>query len=153
MKKLIYLAALVAFTAGCRHMTPEIVQSGVTAGVRYGITKYPSAVPAVRISEQVICSAATGTNLSPAAVVAAIEASDWEKAKTPEAVFILNGVILIYSGVWNSYGEDAINNAPVFREYLGAVCLGIHDGLLGTITVAKINQPPPNVTWPLLKFK
>lgn len=153
MKKLISLLALVALTAGCKSVkiSPAIVQSGVTASVMYGVTKYPSAIPAIRISEQVICSAANGTNLSPAAVVAAIEASEWEKAKTPEAVFILNGVIMIYSSAWNSYGNDAINNAPVFKEYLKAVCSGVHDGL--PLTVARSIDPTQNPKWPLLQFK
>lgn len=153
MKKLISLLSLIALTAGCSSVkiTPAVVQSGVTATVRYGVTKYPSAIPAVSISKEVICAAANGTNLSPAAIVAAIEASEWEKAKTPEAVFILNGVIMIYSSAWNSYGNDAINNAPVFKEYLQAVCQGISDGL--PTATAHSTAPAIDSKWPTLKFK
>lgn len=147
------LVALLAFT-GCgtvgKIITPAAVQSGVSSGVRYGVAKYPEALPAVRVATEVICSQANGTNVSPAEIVAAIENSSFERIKTPEAIFITQSMITIYTAAWNSFASDAVA-ASEAKPYLQAVCNGAIEGM-----------PKPNIfrlptlaenRWPQLRLK
>lgn len=145
------LAALtLALLTGCSSVkiSPAIVHQGVSAGVSYSVTKYPNAVPYLRAAAPVICSAANSTNLSPNEVVSAIESSGASAFKTPEGVLILNTALTIYIGLWNSYGDTALNNAPQFRLYLLATCNGLNDGLASRSGVAS----SPSATWPRVTF-
>lgn len=158
LKSLLVLlsATLALATTGCKNhqMNASLVRTGVAAGVSYSAVAYPQAVPYLRMSSVVICSQASGTNLSPAEVVAAIEASpEADAIKTPEGVIILNGALTLYNGLWESYGADAIANAPTFQLYLKATCDGIHDGLLmNTPTLQARAARTQFASWPLVKF-
>lgn len=122
--------ALLSFTVGCRSpgLTKTIVQTAVATGVGFGVLEEPNAIPYLRASAPVICSAAHGTNLSPAEVVEALESSPASKLKTPEAVLIMNGVIGIYTGIWETYGGD-IDDRPFLQAGLEGACEGIKLGL------------------------
>lgn len=158
MKLLIPVALLaVIVLTGCGTVksvvTPPIVQSGVAAGVRFGLTKYPSATPAVRVAVEVICSAANGTNVSPTEIVAAIESSNYENLKTAEAIFITQGIITLYSTAWNSFASDAIAQSEAL-PYLQAVCNGGRDGLSGIPTAAIGSRVSgQKLNWPQMRFK
>lgn len=149
------LAVVLAFT-GCgtvkSTLKPAVVQSGVAAGVRFGVAKYPTALPAVRVATEVICSAANGTNISPAVIVAAIESSSYESLKTPEAVFITQGIVTLYSAAWNSFASDAVAQSEAL-PYLQAVCNGGREGLAGFSTAASRALAPGQLNWPQLRFK
>lgn len=150
MKTIICLAlSACLLTCGCStitgKLTPPVVQQGVATGVSYSTAKYPTAIPYVRAAGEVICSAANGTNLSPAAVVAAVESSNATFLKTPEGVLILNSALTLYIGVWESYGAEAVNNAPVLKTYLQATCDGINQGLVGRTREVR-------GVWPIIKF-
>lgn len=159
MKRFLPSIALIALLAvtGCGTVksvvTPAVVQSGVSTGVRFGVSKYPTAIPAVRIATEVICSAANGTNVSPAEIVAAIEKSSFENLKTPEAIFITQGIVNAYTIVWNSFASDAVSQSEAL-PYLQAVCNGGRDGLSGlgaAATGARSFGKPMH--WPQLRFK
>lgn len=138
------LAGLLATgcTAVTGKLTPSVVQQGTSAGVSYSTAKYPTAIPYVRAAGEVICSAANGTNISPAVIVAAVENSNAAFLKTPEGVLILNSALTLYIGVWESYGAEAVDNAPALKTYLQATCNGIQQGLVGR----------PRGVWPLVRF-
>lgn len=149
------LLVLIAVT-GCSSvkstLTPAVLQSGVSAGVRFSLAKYPSATPAVRVATEVICSAANGTNISPAVIVAAIESSSYESLKTPEAVFITQGIVTLYSAAWNSFASDAVAQSEAL-PYLQAVCNGGREGLAGFSTAASRAVAPRQLNWSQLRFK
>lgn len=150
------LVALLAFT-GCGTVrsvvTPPVVQSGVSAGVRFGCTKFPSATPAVRIAVDVICSQANGTNVSPTEIVAAIESSNFENLKTPEAIFITQNMVTIYTAAWNSFASDAVAQSEAM-PYLQAVCQGGREGLSGIGTAAIGSRVSgQRLNWPQMRFK
>lgn len=159
MKRLIIPASLfvlIAFT-GCvnarKVITPGTVQSGTAAGVRYGLTKFPSATPAVRIASEVVCSMSNSTNISPTEIVAAIESSNYENLKTPEAIFIVQGVITLYSSAWNSFASDAVAQSEAL-PYLQAICNGSRDGLAGIPTAAIGSRVSgQRLNWPQMRFK
>jgi len=162
-KKLTSILAVLAIVvlSGCATgskplISPSVVQQGVTAGVKAGTLKWPTAIPYVEASVAVICSEAAGTNLSPAQVVADLEKSGAAAFKTVEGVLIVQGGLLLYTTIWNAFGADAVNNAPVFKGYLQAVCQGMHDGLPPSGDTAgaraRRNAPDTSKAWPQLKF-
>jgi hypothetical protein len=107
------LLIILPLLAGCSTtsvISPAVVQQGVATGVSYGVLKYPQAVPELRIASEVICSAANSTNLSPAVVVSAVQAAD--PNLTPETTLIINGALVLYIGIWDSYGAKALDNQP-----------------------------------------
>ncbi len=114
--------------------------------VQYGVQKEPSAIPGVRAAGAVICSAADGTNLSPAQVVADI-GSISPSLNTPTAILIENSALTLYIGVWDSYGADAVNRSPELKLYLQATCAGINAGLGTTALTATA----PKNAWPMVK--
>jgi hypothetical protein len=134
MKKLIFLLP-IAILAGCTSpvgkavLSPAMVQVAVETGVSFGSSKYPAAVPYLRIADSVICSAADSTNIEPAQIVAAVEAAGVVSATNAEAVLILNGSLAIYETVFDAYGTNWIANQPVLQGYLKSVCDGISAGL------------------------
>lgn len=133
-------------------ISPALLQQGVSSAVAFGTAKYPSAVPFVRAAEPVICSASEGTNLAPAVVVAAIQEAN--VLQTAESVFIVNSALLLYEGVYNAFGADAVNNSAQLKEYLHATCLGIGQGIIaiqpGPLRMPPPPRPPgwPQVGWP-----
>lgn len=132
---------------GCANkplLSPALVQAGVAAAVSYGVSKKPEAIPFVRAVEPVICSASESTNLAPAEVVLAIQQSG--ALKTPESVLIVNSALLLYSGIYNSFGADAVNQNALLQAYLHATCVGIGQGL-------PPNPPGPGThsSWPQIK--
>lgn len=144
------LLALAGCAGGKVNISPAIVQQGVATSVAYSVTKYPQALPYLRAAAPVICSAANSTNLSPAQVIAALESSNAALLKTPEAALIMNTALLLYIGVYESYGDNALNNYPALRPYLQATCDGMNDGVSGK----KIQPATPTVsdTWPQIAF-
>lgn len=145
------VAVLIVGCTGPRAISPAIVQQGVAMSVGYSALKYPTAVPYLRAATPVICSAANSSNLAPAQVIAAVESSGASSVKTPEGVLILNTALLLYIGVWQSYGEDALNNSPQLRLYLQATCDGMTAGLPQPAGAAKALQAPAK-SWPLVAF-
>lgn len=130
MKTLIPLLGLCLLITGCKSpgLTKTMVQTAVSTSVAWGVLEEPKAIPYMRATVPVICSAAHGTNLSPAEVVAALQNSPAEKLKTPEAVIIMNGVLGIYTAVFEAYGSD-IDDRPYLQAGLEGACAGIQLGL------------------------
>lgn len=148
MKKLLCLIPLVALLASSCASNPTslaLVQAAVTTGVEFGLLKATNAGPYVAAAGAVICASAASTNVSPEAVVAALEASDAAKLKTPEAVLIINGSLAIYDSVWSALGTNTTKAAP----YLQAVCNGINAALpptpSGPVLAKKAKLLPPHV--------
>jgi len=142
---------MLAFT-GCSTMvlTPGSVKQGVATGVSYSVVKYPDAVPYLKAAEPVICSAAHGTNLAPAQVVAALQNSNADQLKTPEGVMILNTALALYVGLWEKYGTKAVTKSDKLRSYLEATCGGIHDGLIAAQPPPAPSPPAPAANFPLV---
>lgn len=153
MKKTLLSLSLIPAIFGCStggnsNLAPSLVRIGVSTGVAYGTVQYPKSVPGVRIAGEVICSAANGTNLSPTSVIEAIRAAS--PNISPETTLIVNGALVLYIGVWNSYGQNAMGNLPDLKLYLKATCDGINDGLLTPVTKSSPTAP---TAWPLLRTK
>lgn len=157
MKRLtlpLILTALVAFAVGCKNTSPtlgpSLVQQGVATGVSYSVIKYTNAVPYLKVGAQIVCASAAGTNISPAAIIASLEQSSLANSlKTPEGVLIFNSAMLLYTGIWESYGSNAVANVAQLQPYLQATCNGMNQGLAYT-TLSARNAPA--ATWPKAKF-
>lgn len=124
------LVAAIALV-GCKSVTPTVIKFSTTEAVQYGTSKYPDAKPYVQAAGTVICSQAAGTNLSPDAIITALESSTAANAvKTDNGVAVVNLIIAVYSGAWDLFGgADAVKNNATLQADLNAVCAGITDGL------------------------
>jgi hypothetical protein len=145
--------ALAIALCGCASakLDPSIVRLGVSTSVQVATLKYPTAVPYLRAATPVICESATGTNISPTEVILAIEKSSANLVKTPEGVLILNGALVLYTGIWNSYGANTVANNATLRTFLGATCLGMQDGLGMAVETLKIAPAYPK--WPTVPYR
>jgi hypothetical protein len=144
--------AFAAFVTGCTgpnsQISTALVQQGVFTFASYAVAKNPTIKPYLAAATPVICSAATGTNgLSPEAVVAAIEASPIaSQLKTPEAMLALNGVMMLYIGIWDSYGTSV--NLTTMQPYLLATCNGLTAALPANPVSSKASK---KINWPLVR--
>lgn len=130
-RSLVTVCLLAAVSlVGCKSVTPTVIKFGTSEAVKYGVSKYPDAKPYVEASGVVICSQAAGTNLSPDAIITALESSTAANAvKTDSGTVVVNLVLAVYSGAWSLYGADAVKNNATLQADLAAVCAGITDGL------------------------
>lgn len=149
--KILLLMAAVVATAGCSsvQLSPSVVQVGVSTGVRYSVAKYPESIPYLKAVTPIVCSAAYATNLAPEQVIAAIESSPASALKTPEATLILNSALTLYVGIWASYAQEPVFNAPLLREYLLATCNGLQDGIG---LPSEVRTAAPTTPWPRVRF-
>lgn len=150
---LILLPFLLLGSTGCRNpnanVGPALLRLGVSTSAGYSILKHPEAVPGVRAGASVVCAAAHGTNVSPAAIVAALDAYG---EKTPETVFILNAAVSAYEIVYAGLSDT---NSASASPYAIAVCDGLNDALLLAPSSVRRNAIlRANVPrWPQVKFK
>jgi hypothetical protein len=139
MKKLLTflgLSALIAFT-GCKTapgpITNLALTTSVTLATQWGSSQYPTAVPFIQVADVVICAAAANTAMSPDALVAAIANSpEGTIAKTPEGILVVNGIVALYTSIWDSYGSNQVANSAALQAYLNDLCIGIKAGLPAT---------------------
>lgn len=134
--KIIYsmLAAVVLtlIASGCAvtnpnaPMTHAAFSAAVTLGERFILEAHPEAVPHVRIATAVICSAATGSNVQPAQIVAALTEAGITNAHAKD---VINVGIALYNVVFASYGADWVNNQPTLKLYMQDLCNGLTAGL------------------------
>lgn len=159
LRILLPIVSAVALLSGCGTqqtlISPALVQQGVATGVAYSAEKYTNSIQYLRIADSVICSMASSTNIAPAEVIAAIERSPSAAVtKTPEGVLILNSALTLYTGIWNSYGSNAVANAVEIQPYLKATCDGINQGL--PIDSGKMGVRRPSFvesdSWPVVKL-
>jgi len=143
-------ALLATVGSGCKttgsgpSLSPALVQIAVQTGTAFGVEKYPQALPALRVATPVVCSAANGTNIQPAQIVAAIQAAG--VGTNIEAIVILNGAIAIYDTIFESYGADWLTNRPQLTLYLKAVCDGLTAGLPPQgMATARAKALPPHL--------
>lgn len=143
------LPVLLLLLSGCNNPTvgPAAMRLSVATAVGYSVQKYPQAIPGIKAGADIICAQASATNLSPANVVAAVNAYT---EMTPESVLILNAGLGFYTLLWNSYGENAVKNSPLFQQYLLATCGGIRDGLgVNGFSAQLSRQNCPQIRWPV----
>lgn len=151
MKRLIPLLAVAlcaGLLTGCKStplpMQKALYVTTVSTGVALGVDKYPTALPFLRVAEPIICAAGNGTNVTPAEIVAALTNSPAANAvATREGQAIMNGVIAIYIGVFESYGADYVAHHEQLSNYLKWTCEAVGLGLPPTnITVRSLMRKP-----------
>lgn len=149
---LISIAALV-FLVGCKNvgtiLTPAIIEQGAYTAAHAAVNKYPAIIPEVRIATEVICAAGNSTNISPANITADI---DKITTLSPTTVDIVNAALLGYNMAWSALGaNDSINNIPVLKQDLQAVCNGLTKAL-PPVSGTKMAIVPP-AEFPLVHYK
>jgi len=122
--------AAIAMLSGCATnpnatpIGPALLQLAVTTTAGVEIHNHPETIPALSAAKEIICATANGTNVSVAALVAALDArGNWNT----DEWLILNGVIGVLNLAVNS--QAPTTNAPNERPYLQATCVGLGDAL------------------------
>lgn len=138
---------LFAIGAGCKStslpMQKALYVTTVSTGVAFGVEKYPTALPYLRVAEPIICAAGNGTNITPAEIVAALQNSPAANAvATREGKVIMNGVIAIYIGVFESYGTDYVAHHEQLSNYLKWTCEAMGMGLPQTNAASAMRRKP-----------
>ena len=147
MKFLIALALLTAslFMVGCSTVTPLItpaqLTSDVSGGIKIALDVSPSSAPDVALARDVICSAASSTNTSPAAIVSDLQ--NIGITNTTSKVIVDAG-FLAYENVYNLIGT---NTTGQIQPYLAALCSGFTAGLPPVTATAKASRKllPPHL--------
>ena len=161
MKKILLIiigvAALLA-TTGCntikQNITPAVVQQGVATVVSAAVNKYPTAIPYLQAAAPIICMSANGTNFDPAVVVSALESAPaLQSLKTGETPLIINSVLMLYIGLYDSYVGNSVTNNPAIQSYLIATCNGLNQGLSGLTKVPALSlqRQGAAINWPLVQ--
>ena len=152
MKKL--LAPLIAVaialaSVGCKNTSPAFYSLATATAVSYGLRNSPQTANYLRAVQPVACAVASGTNLTPADVVKAIDASGIA-GNSDEARAIVVAAELLYITAYDALGSRT--NAAAVRPYTTAVfCDGFAAGLAGAPSVRSRNAPAVRVWWPLTK--
>jgi hypothetical protein len=147
MKKITTLALLTAslFMVGCSTVTPLItpaqLTSDVSGGIKIALDVSPSSAPDVALARDVICSAASSTNTSPAAIVSDLQ--NIGITNTTSKVIVDAG-FLAYENVYNLIGT---NTTGQIQPYLAALCSGFTAGLPPVTATAKASRKllPPHL--------
>jgi hypothetical protein len=147
MKLFITLALITAslFMVGCSTVTPLItpaqLTSDVSGGIKIALDVSPSSAPDVALARDVICSAASSTNTSPAAIVSDLQ--NIGITNTTSKVIVDAG-FLAYENVYNLIGT---NTTGQIQPYLAALCSGFTAGLPTVTSTAKASRQilPPHL--------
>ena len=156
MNKILSLLSLsVILLAGCAsapNIGPAVTQASVYAAASFGIQQNPDVLPYIKAAQPIICQAADGRTIDPAAIVANLQSANVEALKTPEAELIINSVLAIYEGVYYSYGADI--QASVVQPYLQATCDGLTQAIGNKLTAMNKALAAPKfdaANWPRVK--
>lgn len=153
MKKLLLLIPLCLSLVGCagnKPMTKAVYTLAVSTGVSVGAQRYPTAVPYARIANTIICASATGTNVSPAEILTAIQTSPIaEAAATPEGKLVVNGVLVLYSALFEGGGVTDEEAKEWLQWTCDAVTLGLPPAGVNTVPVMVLS--PKTSAVPYLK--
>jgi hypothetical protein len=134
------------FLLGCASnppLTRTLVTAAVKNGVKFGVQRSPTAIPYLQAATPVLCSVANSTNLSPAALVAALDAIPVNKP--PEAGLIIDFVVGTYDGYFEQYVDNWTKNQPFLQSVLLGCCDGMTQGLSPqplTIIKSETWRPP-----------
>lgn len=123
---ILLLAGCSTTGTGANPMTTAALTAAVSLGESFALEQHPEAVPFVRAGADVVCSAANGTNIAPADIVAAMTAAN---ITNDTAKLILNGSIAIYDTVFAFIGTNGIQSQPALQDYTKALCAGMEQGL------------------------
>lgn len=126
MKRLLAVSLLALTLCGCAgtnsNVGPGLLRLGVSTSSAYAMSRYPESVPGVKAGASVVCSVASGEDLSPDRLVDALNAYG---VKQPEAIFILRAAVGAYTLAFNGLSDT--NKA---LPYLQATCDGLNDALV-----------------------
>lgn len=127
MKKLFLIPILALVLVGCqspnaRPMSHALFTAAVTLGEQFALEQHPEAVPYVRAAVPVICGVAHGTNVSPQAIVSALEAANVTNATTR---MIINSSLALFNVVISGIST----NQSEVRLYAQDLCNGLTAGL------------------------
>ena len=147
MKLFITIGLLTAslFMVGCNTTTPLITPAQLTTqvsgGIKIALDVSPSSAPDVALARDVICSAASSTNTSPAAIVTDLAALGITNTTSK---VIVDAGLFVYEDVYMLIGT---NTTGQIQPYLAALCSGFTAGLPTVTSTAKASRQilPPHL--------
>ena len=143
MKKLLILLPLIVLS-GCKTgpMGHAIFTAAITTGEQVALVTHPEIAPDLRAGAAVVCAVANGTNATPEAIVAALEAAHITNVLSR---VVLNSSLSIFNTVVASVGT---NNTAQVKLYAQDLCNGLTAGLPPGMTALRHNRPaviPPHL--------
>ena len=120
MKKVIIAVVTLALCAGCatnKPLPPSFYALGTSTAVSLALHNSPRAAGYLRAVQPVVCSLATGRELTPEQIRQAV--ADLGVSDAPEATAIVNSVLMLYIVAFNAQGT----NAAAARPYAGRAAL------------------------------
>lgn len=149
--------ALMIGASGCsstRQLPPSFYALGTSTAISLAVRNSPQTTAYLRSVQPIVCSLATGVEITPAQIALAVE--QFAPSGSPEATVIANSVMMLYIVAYNSVGTNAL----MARPYAQAIfCDGFAAGLGMSTPMSKTKGLPavptykPNPVWPLLRAK
>ena len=125
MKRIFLLIPLLALV-GCKTPSGPVghaaFTAAVTLGEQFALESHPESEPYVRVGATAVCAAAHGTNVSPAAIVQALNLAGVTNA---QAKLIINSSLALFNVVITYAGT----NQTEARAYAQDLCNGMNAGL------------------------
>lgn len=149
--------ALMIGVSGCsstRPLPPSFYALGTSTAISLAVRNSPQTTAYLRAVQPVVCSLATGVEITPAQIALAVE--QFAPAGSAEATAVANSVMMLYIVAYNAVGTNAL----MARPYAQAIfCDGFAAGLGMSTPMSKTKGLPavpayhPVPGWPLLRAK
>jgi hypothetical protein len=143
--KFLATSILAVLLCGCNtvkpYLTPAALTSEVSQGIKIGLDVDPAATPDVAMARDVVCSAASSTNVNPSAIVADLQNLGITNSNSK---IIVDAALLVYEGVYDLIGT---NTTTQVQPYLAALCDGFTAGLPSVTSTARVSRQilPPHL--------
>jgi hypothetical protein len=107
----------------------EVLETTISSGVLVGIQKQPMVAGYFRAVGSAACSFSAGTDLSPEALNAALQATTIREFKTVEAQLMVNSMVMAYSLAYADRARADVDANVYAKAIVDVLCKGIHNGV------------------------
>lgn len=132
------LVLLLGCATGNQFLNIQYFTMTIADSTRVGIDAFPEAKPGVAIAREVICAAASKTNINPDTIVASLKSAG---VTNNYARLIVDGGLIAYSSALNLVGT----NIDAAEPYLKAFCDGLTQALPTEAAKKAMRKLPPHL--------
>lgn len=132
------LILLLGCATGNNFLNIQYFTMTIADSTRVGIDAFPEAKPGVAIARDVICAAASKTNINPDTIVASLKSAG---VTNNYARLIVDGGLIAYSSALNLVGTNIDSAEP----YLKAFCDGLTQALPTEAAKKAMRKLPPHL--------
>lgn len=107
----------------------KVLETTITSGVLVGIQKQPRVAGYFQAVGSAACSFSDGTDLSPAALNAALQATTIREFKTIEAQLMVNSMVMAYTLAYADRARADVEANVYAKTIVDVLCKGVHNGV------------------------